>query len=446
MGGQDERQEDGEGDRRKQHGRPESATRRVLLLLSPASTTSCPDQTGWGRYDPPTMAAPPRPPDELPEGGLDALIDVSGIRRIHVLAWRDLDDPEAGGSEIHAHEVARRWADAGLEVTFRTSHAAGHRTSTRRAGYRVVRRAGRYLVFPRAVAAELLGAHGRRDALVEIWNGVPFFSPLWAAKPRMAFLHHDHELLWPMVLSPGLARLGSFLERRIAPPCYRKTPIVTLSESSRASLIRDLHLPGHGVHVVEPGIHSRFSPAADRFPTPLVVAAGRLMPSKRFDALIRMVAEVRRTVPDTRLEILGEGYVAEELREVIAELGADSWVDLRGHVDDDELVTAYRRAWVVASASSSEGWGMTLTEAAACGTPAVATRIPGHEDAVEHGVSGLLADDDRQLADHLAGLLADDERRSELGLAALTRSARYDWDRTATEAFRVLASTAPLGS
>ncbi|MCH2412486.1 MAG: hypothetical protein MK189_05890, partial [Acidimicrobiales bacterium] len=70
-----------------------------------------------------TMAAPLRPPDELPEGSLDALIGSSGIRRIHVLAWRDLDDPEAGGSEIHAHEVARRWADAGLEVTFRTSHA-----------------------------------------------------------------------------------------------------------------------------------------------------------------------------------------------------------------------------------------------------------------------------------------------------------------------------------
>jgi glycosyltransferase involved in cell wall biosynthesis len=388
------------------------------------------------------MAAKPRLPDELPEGDLDALIASSGIRRIHLLAWRDLADPEAGGSEIHAHEVASRWADAGLDVTARTSHAAGHRSSTRRDGYRVVRRAGRYLIFPRAVAAELLGAHGRRDALVEIWNGVPFFSPLWAANPRIAFLHHPHELLWPMVLSPGLARLGSFLERRIAPPCYRSTPIVTLSESSRASLISDLHLPGHGVHVVEPGIHARFSPADVRSPTPLVVAAGRLMPSKRFDALIRTVAEVRGRIPDTRLEILGEGYEREDLLDVIAELDAGAWVDLRGHVDDDELVATYRRAWVVASASASEGWGMTLTEAAACGTPAVATLIPGHEDAVEHGVTGLLAADDRQLADHIVDLFADADRRAAFGAAALERSARYDWDRTATEAFRVLASTA----
>jgi hypothetical protein len=50
----------------------------------------------------------------------------AGLRRVTLLAWRDLDDPEAGGSEIHAHMVARYWAEAGLEVTMRTSFAAGH--------------------------------------------------------------------------------------------------------------------------------------------------------------------------------------------------------------------------------------------------------------------------------------------------------------------------------
>ena len=394
------------------------------------------------RYDPATMSALP-PPDELPDGDLDALIGASGIRRVHLLAWRDLDDPEAGGSEIHALEVASRWATAGLEVTFRTSHAAGHRAATRRDGYRVVRRAGRYLVFPRAIAAELLGLHGRRDALAEIWNGVPFFSPLWAAFPRMAFLHHHHELLWPMVLSPGLARVGSLLERRIAPPCYRNTPVVTLSESSRASLVRDLRLPARRVHVVEPGIHPRFSPGGDRSSTPLVVAAGRLMPSKRVDALIHAVAGVRKTGLPARLEVLGDGEERDVLRELVTRLGAEEWVALRGHVDEADVVDAYRRAWVVASASSSEGWGMTLTEAAACATPAVATRIAGHEDAVDDGITGLLADDDRELSAHLADLLGDADRRSAFGAAARDRSARFDWDRTATEAFRVLASTVP---
>src|SRR6188768_616753 len=48
------------------------------------------------------------------------------LRRISMLAWRDLDDPEAGGSEIHASHIAKLWAEAGIEVNIRTSYAAGH--------------------------------------------------------------------------------------------------------------------------------------------------------------------------------------------------------------------------------------------------------------------------------------------------------------------------------
>src|SRR3954465_1501317 len=116
----------------------------------------------------------------------------AGVRRIHVLAWRDLADVEAGGSELHAATVARLWARAGIEVTMRTSYAQGAPPESVRDGYRVIRRAGRYLVFPRAVASELTGRHGRRDGLVEIWNGMPWFTPLWARGPAVTWLHHVH--------------------------------------------------------------------------------------------------------------------------------------------------------------------------------------------------------------------------------------------------------------
>jgi glycosyltransferase involved in cell wall biosynthesis len=218
----------------------------------------------------------------------------------------------------------------------------------------VVRRAGRYLVFPRAIAAELLGLHGRRDALAEIWNGVPFFSPLWAAFPRMAFLHHHHELLWPMVLSPGLARVGSLLERRIAPPCYRNTPVVTLSESSRASLVRDLRLPARRVHVVEPGIHPRFSPGGDRSSTPLVVAAGRLMPSKRVDALIHAVAGVRKTGLPARLEVLGDGEAERRFERTLA-LIDDPEVDATS-CGNWSLDSAPRNGWPCGDTSTRRTW------------------------------------------------------------------------------------------
>ena len=376
---------------------------------------------------------------DRPGGDLGSLVDESDIRRVHVLAWRDIDDTEAGGSELHLGEVTRRWVAAGLEVCVRTSEVPGEPSTVVRDGVEVVRRSGRYKVFPQGVLAEILGRHGRRDALVEVWNGVPFLTPLWARGPRMAIQHHDHGDMWPLVLSPGLARLGSLLERRLAPPCYRSTPVVTLSASSRAGLIDGLGHRPDGVYVVEPGIHPRFSPAGRRDAEPLVVSVGRLTASKRVDVLIRAFAEARDRVADLRLEVIGDGPEESSLRSLAADRGVADAVAFRGRITDDDLVEAYRRARLVVSASISEGWGMTLTEGAACGTPAVATDIAGHRDAVDDGRSGLLAAEDSALP----GLIVEaiGSRWDQLSAGALTFATRFDWDRTATEAFRILAGT-----
>ena len=102
----------------------------------------------------PASAAPdPGPGPDAASADPDASASIAaeaGLRRIHFVVWRDLDDPEAGGSELHAHKIASRWAAAGLDVTFRTSAVPGAPAALTRDGYRVVRQAGRYAVFPGA--------------------------------------------------------------------------------------------------------------------------------------------------------------------------------------------------------------------------------------------------------------------------------------------------------
>ncbi len=373
-------------------------------------------------------------------GKIGDLAAETGLMRIHMLAWRDLADIEAGGSEVHADRVAALWAAAGIKVTVRTSYAQGSPPETTRDGYTVIRRAGRYLIFPRAAFAEAFGRHGHRDGLVEIWNGVPFFTPVWARGPRVTWIHHVHEDMWPMVLPPRLARAGQLLERRLAPPLYRQASVVTLSESSRRDIIERLRLPAANISVVSPGISAGFTPGGTRADEPLVLAVGRLMPAKDFCTLIDVVSEVRRRVPRARLVIAGEGYERDRLEHRIAELDAEDWCELPGRVDDDTLLSLYRSAWVVASTSRSEGWGMTLTEAAACGTPSVATRIPGHVDAVDHGSTGLLADTNEELGSALVGVLGDLGLRQRLGGEALARAAQFTWERTAHDTLAVLAA------
>ncbi len=366
------------------------------------------------------------------------LVATSGIRRIGVLAWRDLDDPEAGGSEVHADEIFRRWATAGVELTMRTSFAPGHPQVATRNGYRVIRKAGRYLVFPRAAFSERMRWHGKHDVVLEIWNGMPFFSPVWSRVPVVTWLHHLHAEMWDMTLPPRLAKVGRTIESRIAPPRYRNVPLVTLSESSREELISDLGFHADRVAVIPPGIDSKFSPGGERSADPLILGVGRLVPVKRFDRLIRAVAPLRERYPNLRLRIIGEGYERDALERLCESLQAHHWVELVGRVSDEVLVESYRSAWVVASMSAREGWGMTLTEAAACGTPCVATDIAGHRDASARGTAGILVQDGAECTAALDSLLADSDLRARLSEGALAHAAALTWDAAALATFRVL--------
>ncbi len=365
-----------------------------------------------------------------------------GLRRVELVAWRDLDDPEAGGSELHAHRIAALWAGAGLDVHLSTSAVPGGPVIVHRDGYTAERRSGRYAVFPRTVARNLVRPRPGRDGLVEVWNGMPFLSPVWARCPRVVFLHHVHAEMWRMVLPRVLATAGDLLERRLAPHLYRGSRIVTLSESSRSEIVSMMGLPADRVTVVSPGVAAAFTPGGPKSPEPLVIAVGRLVPVKRFDLLIEVLATLRRRHGHLRAVIVGEGYEREHLAARVRAVGADEWIDMPGRLADEELVALYRRAWALVSHSQREGWGMTITEAAACGTPAVVSRIAGHTDAVEDGRTGVLVDDPAGMVAALHALLSDEAHRTRLARAASDRARELTWEATAAGTLDALVGEA----
>lgn len=360
-----------------------------------------------------------------------------GVRRVHSYAWRDLDDPEAGGSEVHADEILRRWAAAGLDIVHRTSTFDTPRTLQRN-GYRIVQHGGRAGVLLRTPFEGVWRDRHTADAVIDIWNGLPWFSPLWFRGPRVTWLHHVHGKMWHEYFPRPIALAGHFTESRIAPRLYRHHPVVTLAESGREELV-ELGFRREGIDVIEPGLSAMFRPdPARRSPTPLVVAVGRLALMKRHLTIVEAVAAARREIPDLRLEIVGDGPDRGQLEQGIAALGAGEWCTLRGRVDDDALVDAYQRAWLFATASQSEGWGMVITEAAACGTPSVATRIVGHTDAVREGQSGLLVDRGDEFASSFVTLLRDPEQLEKLRRGALEYAASLSWDRAAERHLEVV--------
>jgi glycosyltransferase involved in cell wall biosynthesis len=151
------------------------------------------------------------------------------------------------------------------------------------------------------------------------------------------------------------------------------------------------------------------------------------------------LAPLRTTYPDLELLVVGDGPDRARVEPLMP-----PWARLVGRVDHAALLEVYRAAWVAASASIAEGWNMTLTEAGACGTPAVATRIPGHTDAVADGVTGILADDVPGLTRAFARVLGDAELRSRFGAAAVGHAHRFTWDGAARSVLDLLEAQVPV--
>lgn len=367
------------------------------------------------------------------------LVGRRGVRRVEAYQWRDLDDPEAGGSEVHAEEIFRRWAEVGIDVHLRTSTIDRPR-SFRRSGYTVTQRGSRFDVFARVAARQMVRRRPDDTATIEIWNGVPWFGPLWARRRRVVWLHHVHREMWDAALPGPLSTGGRVLETRIAPPLYRRSIIATLSESS-AEEIRELGIPADRIRVIPPGVDEAFTPDATlRSATPHVVIVGRLAPVKRHRVALAAAQHARGTHPSLTVEVIGEGPERPAIESWTKEHGAETWVDLRGRVAPDELLAAYRRAWVVLSASHAEGWGMSLTEGSACATPGVATDIAGHRGAVRNGETGILTGD-AELGPALAELLSDDSRRTAMGAAAVAHAADLSWTAVAARHLELLADS-----
>ena len=185
-----------------------------------------------------------------------------------------------------------------------------------------------------------------------------------------------------------------------------------------------------------------FTPGGERSAVPLVVAVGRLVPVKRFDLLVEaLVAASSHDQPDLRAVIVGEGYERPALEAQMPAPGRRAGLSCPGSSTTTPWSTLPfglgGRLDVAA-----RGVGHDLTEAGACATPAVATRISGHEDAVVDGMSGLLVDSVDGMADALSAVLRDEVLRRRLGNGALEHAGRLTWDATARGTLAALGAEA----
>jgi glycosyltransferase involved in cell wall biosynthesis/SAM-dependent methyltransferase len=343
--------------------------------------------------------------------------------QIVALSWRDLANPAAGGAEVVVDHLLRGFADRGHDVALICGGPVGDRP------YTVIEAGGTYSQYfwaPFRCATRYRNA----DLVIDCENGVPFFSPIWRRGPSICLVHHVHTDQWGMHFPALLAAIYSAIERYAMPAIYKNRTFVSISPSTAQALEAIGVEPRH-IYIISPGVDIISTHTTPKTTDPQYLSLCRLVPHKQVGVLLRAWLIASESIPG-RFVIAGDGPELEQVRALASTVPR---VDVLGRVSDQAKQQLLGESWVFLSAAHHEGWGLSVSEAAAAGTPALAVDATGIRDAIVDGVTGVLVPnggDDvvKDLATAWVALASDQARLRKMGSAALERAQDLSWDRT----------------
>lgn len=346
-----------------------------------------------------------------------------------MLSWRYVGHPQAGGAEVLTHEVLRRMAGRGWDVTCFTALYPGAAREEERDGVRLVRRGRQWSVHAHAFRW-LRRRLSDFDVVVDQTNTIPFLTPLYVPRwQRRLFICQLAREYW-FRETRGALRLLAPIGYAMEPAqlqLYRRTPTVTISESSRADLarfgIRDITVIPMAIDTVPlPELGHRAGPLR-------LIIIGRLTPAKFVEEGLRVFAKVQARHPEAVLDVVGGGDDAYRTRLLaLCDRLELRGVTFHGRVGHERKLELLGAAHLHVFTSHREGWGLTVSEAAAMGTPTVGYDAPGVRDSI--GEAHLLAPigDVDALADRaLAFVSAPAAEREMVRRLAWERASAMSW-------------------
>jgi len=368
--------------------------------------------------------------------------------------WRCIKHPLAGGAEVYTHEIAMRLARQGHEIILVSSGAKGLSRKEIIDGYKVIRVGSRYTVYlnARRIYRKLREAGWRPDIVIDEVNTIPFLTPRYVEEPIAMLIHQLCMDCWSYAIHPLIQPFGWWLERRLHKVYIESAKngslraIITVSLSTKNDLIK-LGYPEDKISIVYNGLDWDLYKGCGELckeKDDLVVYIGRITPYKKIEDLIKAWIIIEQVVKKAKLVIAGraEPKYLDRLVSLAKKHNLKN-IEFKTNITQEEKKTLLAKAKILVYTSIREGWGQTIIEAAACGTPSIAYDVPGLRDSVRHMETGILVEPGNivELANAVRKLMTGDEEWSKLSLKAYEHSKGFSWDNTAREFLKILKSS-----
>lgn len=362
-----------------------------------------------------------------------------GKLAILIFNWRDTKHKWAGGAEVYIQQLAKQWVKDGNYVTIFCGNSGKSAKNDKIDGVQIYRRGGFYMVYLWAFIYYMVKFRGRYNIIVDSENGLPFFTPLYAKEKKFLLIHHVHQEVFRKSLIWPFSAIASFLEAKVMPLVYRNTEVITVSPSSKNEIKRH-NLTKKDPTIIYNGVdHELFKPAR-KSGTPLIVYIGRIQYYKSLNVFIKAAKKVLKSVPNAKFVIAGDGEEKDDLKEYTKKIGMDSHISFTGFLSEQDKVALFQKAWLFVNPSVMEGWALTTIEANACGTPTVASDVPGLRDSVKNPHTGYLVKygDIDGFAKYIKKLITDWKLRRKMATESKKWAQQFTWDKSAKEFYDLM--------
>ena len=319
--------------------------------------------------------------------------------KILIYNWRDLAHPNAGGAEVWTHKVASAWVRFGHTVTIFCAGVDGLPEIEDIDGVRYVRRGSRHSVYRLGRRYYRREGRGRFDLVIDEVNTRPFGCASWVRDtPVAAVIHQLAREVWFYEMPLVAALTGRLLFERRWLRKLRTVPVITVSPSSKQSLeaagLRRITIVPEGFDQACDELVQ--SDAFQKEERPTLCWVGRMSPNKRPDHALRAFEMARSQLPNAQLWMIGSGPMSDKLKRTASES-----VNFFGHISDGEKHQLMGRAHALLATSVREGWGLTVTEAAAVGTATIGYAVPGLVDSIAASGGYLVSPSIEELGDEI---------------------------------------------